>query len=237
MKLYNDDCYNVIENLESGSVDMILTDPPYEIENQGGGLMNSTCRVFLKEINDMGMCKTEFDPKDFLPKTVRLFKSKEHYNAIYFCSRLQVADYLNFAIEEEFQYGIMFWHKTDPPPLCNNKYLNDIELIVYIKGKKSKIYGDYSTKSLVYTSGINRKDKDNWDHPTIKPLELINKFVINHTKENEVVFDPFMGSGTTGVSCKILNRDFIGVEKTEKYYRVAKKRIRTEQREDLDSIF
>ncbi|MDX9695394.1 MAG: site-specific DNA-methyltransferase [Bacteroidales bacterium] len=235
MNLYNDDYINVINSF--GKVDLILTDPPYEIANEGGGMMKTKkCRVFLKQVDEMDMCEG-FDIKEFLNLTLPLFKSKEHYNGVYFCSRLQLYDYITFAVENKLQYGIMVWHKTDPPPLCNNKYLNDVEFIIYIKGNKVKIYGDYHTKSLVYRSTINRKDKELYEHPTIKPLELINKLVINHSKENDIVFDPFMGSGTTGASCSLLGRDFIGVELTEKYFDIAKKRIEGTRKVDLSTLF
>lgn len=234
MKLYNDDCFNVIKNIDK--VNLILTDPPYEIANEGGGMMKQEGREFLNELEDLDI-SSGFNIKKFLNITLPLFKSKEHYNGIYFCSRLQLYDYITFAVENKLQYGIMVWHKTDPPPLCNNKYLNDIEFIIYIKGNKVKIYGDYHTKSLVYRSTINRKDKELYEHPTIKPLELINKLVINHSKENDIVFDPFMGSGTTGASCSLLGRDFIGVELTEKYFNIAKKRIEGTRKVDLSTLF
>lgn len=234
MNLYNDDCFNVIHNLDK--VDLILTDPPYEICDKGGGMMKQEGREFLNEVEDLNMC-VGFDVKNFLEKTLTLFRSNEYYNGVYFCSRLQLNTYLNFAIENKLQYGILVWHKTDPPPLCNNKYLNDIEFIVYIKGNKAKIYGDYNSKSLVYRSPINRKDKELYEHPTIKPLELINKLVINHSKENDLVLDCFMGSGTTGVSCSSLNRKFVGIELTEKYFKIAKKRIEKTKKCDLSDLF
>jgi site-specific DNA-methyltransferase (adenine-specific) len=78
---------------------------------------------------------------------------------------------------------------------------------------------------MVYTSKVNKKDKDKFNHPTCKPIELMEKFIINHTNEGSVVFDPFMGSGSTGVAAKNLNRNFIGIEMDEGYFNIAKKRI------------
>ena len=106
------------------------------------------------------------------------------------------------------------WHKSDPAPLCNYKYLNDIEFAIYIKGNKSKILGSYATKSLVYKSGTNRADKKKFGHPTIKPIPLCEKYLINHSMESQTILDPFMGSGSVGVAAKNLNRKFIGIEMT-----------------------
>ncbi len=64
-----------------------------------------------------------------------------------------------------------------------------------------------------------------WKHPTIKPLNITEKIIRNSSKENNTVLDPFMGSGTTGVACINTNRNFIGVELDEKYYKIAEERI------------
>lgn len=69
------------------------------------------------------------------------------------------------------------------------------------------------------------EDKKLYKHPTIKPLNIIENLVINSSNENDVVLDCFMGSGTTGVACKKLNRKFIGIEIDEKYFEIAKNRI------------
>lgn len=69
------------------------------------------------------------------------------------------------------------------------------------------------------------KGQKKWKHPTIKPLYITEKIIRNSSKENYTVLDPFMGSGTTGVACINTNRNFIGVELDEKYYKIAEERI------------
>lgn len=234
-ELYHGDCLEVMNSIPDKSISMLLTDPPYEIDNVGAGLIKQ--RRFLEEIHDMDMCHSNFDVKGFLELTKRLFKSHEHFNGVFFCSRLQLNDYLNFAIENNLQYGITIWHKTNPAPLCNNKYLNDIEFAVYIKGKSVKIYGSYDSKSLVYRSEINKKDKELYKHPTIKPVKLIEKYVKNHTQEGDIIFDPFMGTGTTGVCCVRHKRGFIGIEKANSHYETSKSRIEESQTSNLGDIF
>lgn len=76
-----------------------------------------------------------------------------------------------------------------------------------------------------YETPLNQKDKKLYGHPTVKPLEIVKNFIINSSCENDIVLDPYMGSGTTGVACKNLNRNFIGIELDEKYFEIAKKRI------------
>jgi len=88
-----------------------------------------------------------------------------------------------------------------------------------------KIYGTVETKHKYYVSKCNVADKDLYGHPTIKPLEMVKNHIINSTKENDVVLDCFMGSGTTAVACKQLNRHYIGFELNPEYYQIAIDRV------------
>ena len=96
---------------------------------------------------------------------------------------------------------------------------------LYIKQSGKRIKGDYTTKSLVYKSGQNRADKKLYGHPTIKPVPLLLKYLTNHSDTGDVVFDPFMASGSTGVACMNTNRKFIGIELDSDYFRIALERI------------
>lgn len=88
-----------------------------------------------------------------------------------------------------------------------------------------KVYGSFYTKSTYYITSKNTKDKKIYRHPTIKPLDIIKNLIINSSNPGDTVLDCFMGSGTTGVACKELNRNFIGMELNEEYYQIAKDRI------------
>jgi len=160
-----------------------------------------------------------------LVNCLNLFKIKQKFCGVFTCSTKQLVKYITFAENNNLQYGIGVWHKSNPVPLCNHKYLNDIEYWIYIKGNKSKILGNYNTKSMVYKSQVNKKDKKLYGHATCKPVALMEKFIKNHSVEGQVVFDPFMGSGTTGVAAKNLNRRFFGVELELNYFNIAKDRI------------
>lgn len=109
--------------------------------------------------------------------------------------------------------------------MCNNKHINDLEYIIYVRGKGASFNNNVpsSYKHKCYMSNlVISKDKI---HPTQKNLEHIERLVSLHSLENELVFDPFMGSGTTGVACKNLNRKFIGCEIDLDMYEKAVKRI------------
>jgi len=228
MWLMKGDCLERMKEIESGTVDMILTDPPYELsKSKGGGMMGRDNREFMQEVNSMDMVNG-FNFNKFIEQSKRLFKTKQHFCCVFTCSTKQLHMYISFAEDNGYQYGIGVWNKTNPTPLCNCKYLNDVEYWIYIKGKKSKILGSYESKSMVFTSPINKKDKNEYGHPTCKPVDLMEKFIINHSVIESVIFDPFIGSGTTGVAAKNLNRKFIGIEMDDKYFEIAKNRIMSE---------
>jgi len=219
------DCIEKMNGFQIGNVDMVLTDPPYELsKSKGGGMMGKGGRKFMEEVKEQGMVDG-IDTELFLNTCLSRFDHKQKLCIVVTCSNKQIIEYITWAETNGFQYGVGVWHKSNPAPLCNHKYLNDVEYWIYIKGKKSKILGDYHSKSMVYKSQINKKDKALYGHATCKPVELMEKFLINHTIAGATVLDPFMGSGSTGVACKNLNRNFIGVELSEKYFNVAKERI------------
>jgi site-specific DNA-methyltransferase (adenine-specific) len=222
--LMQGDCLERMKEIPTGSVDMILTDPPYILStSSGGGMMGKGGRKFMEDM-DISL-KVGINTHEFLNQCLSLFTTEQQFCGVFFCSNKQLVDYLTFAEENNLQYGVGVWNKTNPAPLCNFKYLGDVEYWVYIKGNKSKILGSYATKSMVYKSQINKAESKLYNHPTVKPLPLLEKFLINHSVEGSVILDPFMGSGSTGVACKNLNRKFIGIEMDETYFNIAKERI------------
>jgi len=222
--LMQGDCLERMKEIPDGSIDMVLTDPHYILStSRGGGMMGKGGRKFMEDMETT--LKVGIDTHEYLKGLIRLFRDKSHFCGVFFCSNKQIIDYLQFAEDNKLQYGVGVWHKTNPAPLCNFKYLNDVEYWIYIKGSKSKIGGSYFTKSMVDSSQRNTKESKMYNHPTVKPQALLKKFIINHTVEGSVILDTFTGSGSTGVACKNLNRRFIGIEMDAGYFEIAKKRI------------
>jgi len=222
--LMQGDCLERMKEIPDGSIDMVLTDPHYILStSRGGGMMGKGGRKFMEDMETS--LKVGIDTHEYLKGLIRLFRDKSHFCGVFFCSNKQIIDYLQFAEDNKLQYGVGVWHKTNPAPLCNFKYLNDVEYWIYIKGSKSKIGGSYFTKSMVDSSQRNTKESKMYNHPTVKPQALLKKFIINHTVEGSVILDTFTGSGSTGVACKNLNRRFIGIEMDAGYFEIAKKRI------------
>ena len=158
-------------------------------------------------------------------------------NIYLFCNKDQVPQYLNFATSHKLNFDILTWHKTDPVPMCGNKYLSDTEYIIFMRGKGAKVYGSYETKRKYFITKSNTKDKNLYGHPTVKPLEIVKTLVDNSSLENQIVFDPFMGSGTTCVAALIGNRHYIGIEKEPEYYKIAMDRIENEKQNIRYSVW
>lgn len=140
---------------------------------------------------------------------------------------MQILDIMNFYIKEHnCRFEMLTWCKTNPTPQCNGTWLPDIEYCLVFKEAGTPKYNDgYENKSKWYISGINKKDKDLYNHPTIKPLELVERHLKHSCKEGMVVFDPFIGSGTTAVACKNLGIDYLGFEINKDFYNIALDRL------------
>lgn len=212
------DCLEGMKELETGSVDLIVTDPPYEFNNgTGGGAFGVEKKTYHNELKglDKGI------KNDVLKEMLRVLKAPNLY---IWCNKNQIRQYLDFFEDEGCTYDILTWHKTNPVPACCNKYLSDTEYCLYFR-RGVQLYGSYETKHKYWVSELNTADKDLYDHPTIKPLDIIEQLVTNSSLKGDVVLDPYMGSGTTGVACAKHEREFIGYEIEPKYFNTAKERI------------
>lgn len=231
MNLFLGDSFEYMKSTKDNSVDLIVTDPPYDLStvvvrcgNLYNGLGFRTNRVF-SDLDNKNI-SSGYDIELFGTEFLRILKSPNIY---LFCNKMQIPDYFNFYVtRHRCKFDILSWHKTNPPPMYNNKYVNDTEYILYFHegNLNPKSYQDALT---YYLSPSNQSDKSKYKHPTIKPVELVRKFIRNSSNTNDIVFDPFMGSGTTGVASVLENRDFVGCEIIESYFNTAKERIELTQ--------
>lgn len=149
-------------------------------------------------------------------------------NMIIFCSNKQIGRTMTFFEEKGLVATLLIWQKTNPIPACNNGYISECEFAVYVRGKGACFNNDtpMEWKKKVYASPICPDGKL---HPTMKPLDLIRRYLLVHTKPNDVVFDAFLGSGTTAIACIREKRHYIGCEIDKTYYNVAQERIANEK--------
>ena len=219
MYFYNADCLEIMKHLQEHTIDLIVTDPPYHIYTTGGGMYLQDDKKYVKEVDFISNGFSE----EILDQMCRLMKK---INIYLFCSQKQIIPLLDYFVTRRgCNYNIISWHKTNPVPACGNKYLTDTEYILFFRERGVKVYGSYETKRTWYATPLNVADKKKYNHPTIKPVNILQNFIINSSKEGELVLDPFMGVGSTGVACKHLGRDFVGIEIDKTYYDTAVERI------------
>lgn len=218
-KIYLGDAYELIKQTPDKSIDCVYTDVPYLMQSggKGGGALGERIHNLIR--NDMKDIIYGFDYK-LLDELVRVMKK---INIFIWCNKQQILDVANYF--KDYSMEILVWTKDNPTPFTNNVWLTDIEYCLYFREKGVKLNDGYELKSKWFNSPINKDDKDDYGHPTIKPIELVKRHIAHATNENDLVLDPFMGSGTTAVACKELNRRFIGFEINEKYYKLANDRL------------
>ena len=227
-RIYNEDCLEGLKRLPDGCVDLIITDPPYEFvgadANYGGrGAFGSVGRSYHGELDNAGLVGG-FQREEIMRECIRICRK---VNIYIWCSKQQIRWYLNFF--DKYNMELLCWHKTNPIPTVNNKYLYDTEYLLFFRDKGAYLGGTIETKKKWWLQGINAADKDMWGHPTIKPLNIIRTLIVNSSREGEVVCDPFMGSGTTAVACIKENRRYIGFEIDRNYYEISQRRIEIER--------
>ena len=215
------DSYKLIKDIPDNSIDCIYTDIPYLFAD--GGSSNSPLSQRIKKLKQQDLAGiTKGIDYSILKEFIRVLKK---VNCFIWCSKEQILDIMNFFKSNNCMYEILTWNKTNPTPMTNNTFLPDIEYCLYFRETGVKLNDGYELKSKWYISPINKADKDKYNHPTIKPLELVKRHLLHTTKENDIVLDCFSGSGTTCVACKELNRKFIGIEIDPKYHKISMDRL------------
>ena len=223
------DCLKLIKRLPDKSVDLILTDPPYNLgrfmHKRGTNIKGMRDNHFAYSgWDDMEYAQWSRVMKRFMKECARILKSKGAL--VMFMSIMKVETIIKFAIDAGLYYKTTgIWHKTNPMPRnMNLHFINSIEPWLYFINDGHTGTFNNSGKSIhdfIETSTISASEHKLGEHPTQKPKFLLQHFIEILSNEGDVVLDPFMGSGSTGVVCEQLNRHFIGFELNREYYDIA----------------
>jgi len=226
-KLYLGDSYELISEIPTASIDLILTDPPYNLSRYSTGNIRLSWR---KDINNdvADWDKVEFRPSDWVSEFKRILKPTG--NIFAFCSYNLIGKW-HEAFDPEFDtFQFFVWHKTNPvPKVLRAGFLNSCELIVCMwnKGHTWNFSSQREMHNFIEAPICMGSERvRNPFHPTQKPVRVLEHIIKIASKEGDVVFDPFMGVCSTGVAALNLGRKFIGIEIDEDYFRAAERRIR-----------
>jgi len=207
IKIINDDCLNVLKKIPDNCIDLVLTDPPYGVRKKEDW---DNFNNFIEKIDI------------WINECYRVSKN----GVIWFCAD-QMLPYI-LKNKENIFHRILFWDKPAGSQFngaSNNNLWYSTECILVFekgklrqKGKDSKYgYGFFQARTHKF---------DDFKHPTAKPYLLMQWLIKHYSNENEIILDPFAGSGTTGVACKQLKRKFIGIELNPEYIIVTKNRLK-----------
>lgn len=231
--IHNTNCLKMMSKINDNSVDLILTDPPY---NLGQFMKSRNAGVFRMRDNHFvssGWDDLEYDEwarqmENFFSESYRVMKKKSAL--VVFMSLMKLETIIILAAKAGFYYKTVgIWHKSNPIPRnMHIHFVNSTEAWVYFLkdgtsgtfNNENKVVHDYFETSVTPMS-----EKKHGKHPTQKPVKLLGHFISLLSNPGEVVLDPFMGSGSTGVSCLQLGRQFIGSEVDNKYFEITKKRL------------
>lgn len=237
--IYNVDSYKAIKEIPDKSIDCIYVDVPYLIGDNKKREYKEGASAVSNRISKM--CNSLIDSNIYngfdysiLDEFIRISK---RVNIFIWCSKAQLPYIMNFFIvANDYNYELLVWNKTNPTPMCNNSWLPDLEYCLYFREKGVILNDGYENKSKWFISGLNVADKDLFEHPTIKPLEMVKRHLKHATQPNDIVLDCFLGSGTTAVACKELGRQYIGFEIDKNFYEIAVDRLKGISVQDRKAI-
>ena len=230
-KLIQGDSLSVLKKIEPNSIDMIFADPPYFLSGDGI-TCNSGKMVSVKKGNWDE--KVDINQKHkFNRKWIKLCKEVLKDDGTLWISGTMHNIYsIGMALEQEGFKIInnITWKKLNPPPnISCRAFTHSTETILWAKKdmKKAKhkfnydimknLNGGKQMKDVWETSLTKPSEKKCGKHPTQKPIDLLEKIILSSTDENDLILDPFNGSGTTGIVASKLNRKYIGIEKEKEY--------------------
>jgi len=239
IELYHADCLEKMKDIPSGSVDMILTDPPYgttackwDVIIPFEPMWEELNRI-IKPNGAIALFGSEPFSSHLRISNIKMFK----YDWIWYKNRGSNFATVKYQPMKEHEI-ISIFNKHNYYPIKENRKGGGVSRVAY-KFKpsntgKREVLGKFelteektkeNQENLRFPSSVQKFNTEVGYHSTQKPVELLEYLIKTYTLENETVLDFTMGSGSTGVACKNLNRNFIGIEKDEKYFNIAKERI------------
>ena len=230
------DCIDILRGgwIADKTIDLLCVDPPYEFISKnprGWGFMKKENKKHLEELNNSFWMS--YNPSEFL----ELIGSKmKKFNAYIRTNKTLVPRYIEFAEKNWYKREILLWLKSNPVPINNWHYLIDKEYCIYIHESWTTFNSDlwYTNYFTYETHPIgNRK----YGHPTVKPLEMIERLIKISSNEWDLVLDCYLWSWTTAVACKNTNRNFIGIEINPEYVEIAKNRLKEVDRINQQRLF
>lgn len=219
-RIYKKDALELLSSINENSIDLIITDPPYFV--LGKQSWDMQWRNVEEYLNWMSQILDEMHTVLKHNRATFIFFSQKYMFDFYYLLR-----------KSKFNFErMLIWHHKNLAKPTNKMYLWTYDPIFYIiKGKRNSVFHPSFLKSEnvdVFTipKPQNWSKQNTRHHPAEKPVELLKVLIKANSNEGDVILDPFMGSGSTGVAALKLNRKFIGCDISSEYFEIAKERLK-----------
>lgn len=217
------DCLEELKSVDSNSVDFLLTDPPYGTNDKYG---KNIKRHKDGRGQNVSFNVIDWDtkiPLKYLKECHRILKDDRW--GVVFTDRKEITYLWEFLEEIGFKpRNTFYWIKPAKAPTPRDNFKSSVETaVVFTKGKTNKKWRGGGDQDNYYITPFPRGDERE-DHPTQKPVDLFEKLITLFTDKEDIVLDPFLGSGTTGVASIKNRRDFIGIEEEKENIEISKRR-------------
>jgi site-specific DNA-methyltransferase (adenine-specific) len=218
------DAITFLKSLGKNSVDLIVTDPPYDIKNTraGNSFLQDGLNKSQSDLTDLNIDKCA--GLDWCQEIPRIQGGK--INCYIWCNKAQISMYLNYFVGQlKCSFDIIVWYKPNTPPTYHNKWMSDKEYCLYFRKSGYCMPKTHSDACTLFKHPMNVKDKKIYGHPTVKPLEIIRRLIRNSSRKKQTVIDPFVGSGTTAVAALMEGRKFKCCDLDRHFVAVAQARV------------
>lgn len=222
IKLFHGDCLELLKDISDNSIDLIVTDPPYKTIS--GGNSNGANSVRPKGMLDgnrkLFKYQTTIKISEWMPELFRVLKNGSH--AYIFTNALNMQEMLCESEKAGFKlHNILVWEKNNCTP--SQFYMKNCEYVLFLRKGTARYINNIGDSKTVhqYNNILGKKT-----HPCEKPVPLLKFYISNSSNENDIVLDPFMGTGSCAIACKELNRNFIGFELDKNFFDIAQEKVR-----------
>ncbi len=223
-KIHNTDFRLFIKSIIDGSIDLIVTDPPYKMTSRGA--TGTTGGMLKKKIVNSGSVfqHNDIKPEEYIPEFYRVLKADAHCYIM--TNHVNLQDILNVAIESGFKFvKSLIWDKGNK--IMGTYYMSQFEYILFFRKGADKKINNCGTSDILRVPNKKMCNSDEGGnlHDTEKPIQLMKILIENSSDVGDLVFEPFAGIGSTILACIETDRNYIGCEIDEKYFNIIHQRI------------
>lgn len=222
--VYNGNCLDYMKSLKDNSIDLVVTDPPYKTTARGN--YGTTGGMLQKKVNMRGQVfkHNDIHCSEYAPELYRILKDGSHCYVM--TNHKNLIEMLDVFTKCGFHFiKSLIWDKSNK--IMGRYYMSQFEYILFFRKGRGVPINNCGTSDILSVPNKKTKDENGGNiHDTEKPVDLMKILIENSSKENDIVFDPFCGVGSTLIASKKLNREYIGCELDTQYADISKKRLK-----------